>query len=200
MHDSTTRRRTRSLLIPVLAALFAGLLSGSSAYAQCTAPVEFDWITIPALGGANPGDSSELNPDTGQPIGSVGETYRIATREVTNAQYLAFLNAQAIPTDPNGLYSPFMSRKAQGIRLNIDCTSGCPRYEYTNNRYSVIADRPVGNVSYYSALRFANWVHNGCPTSPTLNANNVNTTIICEASHRAPIIRPGGSALCSLSC
>ena len=175
MHDSTARRRmpSRAILL-LLAPLLALPLLAGSATAQCVAPVTFEWIDVPGNPlNPNPPDPSAINPDTLQPIGSVGTPFRISKREVTNAQYLTFLNAQALPADPNALYNRFMSRKAQGINFNPEC-SGCPRYEYLNARYTVIADRAVGNVSYYDALRFANWVNNGCPATPSINANGVN--------------------------
>jgi formylglycine-generating enzyme required for sulfatase activity len=87
-------------------------------------------------------------------FGAVGYGYNLATFEVTNAQYAEFLNAVGA-TDTNALYSTSMGSGLGGISR----TGGPGTYSY-----GVIAgrgDMPVNNVSYYDALRFANWLHNG---------------------------------------
>ena len=117
--------------------------------ARAQAPVvAFDWVTV-----GDPGNACDPQ-GTGRCFGAVGYSYRIATREVTNVQYAAFLNAKAA-SDPLGLYNPDMAAAGGGIRR-----SGSPG-SYT---YSTIAGRehmPATPVSYFDALRFANWLHNG---------------------------------------
>jgi formylglycine-generating enzyme required for sulfatase activity len=93
-------------------------------------------------------------PRPGGCFGAVADVYRIAKYEVTNAQYVEFLNAKAA-SDPLQLYSTNMGFGFGGITRSG--TSG-------SYLYSAIADRenmPVNYVSFYSALRFANWLHNG---------------------------------------
>jgi formylglycine-generating enzyme required for sulfatase activity len=110
-------------------------------------------LTIPTVEIGNPG-----NPDDTTGFGGVGYVYSIGKFEVTNAQYVEFLNA-ANPTGVNtlGLYSPLMSSNANGgILLDMGAPLG--------SRYSVKTGRgnnPVVLVTWYSALRFANWLHNG---------------------------------------
>ena len=87
-------------------------------------------------------------------FGKVDYGYQIATYEVTNAQYTAFLNAVA-DTDANALYHTDMGTGLGGIER-----SGSPG----SYAYSAIDGRealPVNYVSWYDALRFANWLHNG---------------------------------------
>lgn len=89
-----------------------------------------------------------------QNLGRVDYAYRIATTEVTIAQYAEFLNAKA-QSDPYGLYNSFMSELSGGI-----VQSGVSG-SFT---YSVIPDtgnKPVAYISWSSAARFVNWINNG---------------------------------------
>jgi len=98
----------------------------------------------------NPGNAAD---DTG--YGAVSYAYSIATYEVTNAQYVEFLNAKAA-SDPLGLYNTQMA-SGFGGGITRDGLSG----SYTYSAIAVRADRPVNYVSFYDALRFANWMNNG---------------------------------------
>ena len=126
--------RLLTFWMPLVAALF---LSTSAAHANVT----IDWVTV--------GDPGNTADDTG--YGAVADVYRIGKYEVTNAQYAAFLNAVAATTDTYGLYTVD----------EITQTGGPGSYTY-----SAIAgreDMPVVFVSFWNALRFANWLHNGQP-------------------------------------
>lgn len=120
--------------------LFAatGLLLAAAGFVQAALP--------PFVPVADAGNASD--PATG--FGAVAYAYRIGVDEVTRAEYAAFLNAVAA-SDPHGLYSPYM-----GITR-----SGSPGgYTYA----AVDGGRSVAWVSWYDALRFANWLHNGQPS------------------------------------
>ena len=132
-------RSTKQLLICTTGLL---LLAASHATA-----VTFDWAVI-----GNAGNSAD---NTG--YGSVGYEYRIATTEVTNAQYIEFLNAVAA-TDTYGLYHSGMGSTDGGITQSG--ISGSFSYVLKNNDTNW-ANRPVVYVSWYDTLRFANWLHNG---------------------------------------
>lgn len=115
--------------------------------APAASAVTFEWVTVGDPGNACDQQSFDC-------YGAVDYTYRIATREVTNAQYVEFLNAKAA-SDPLGLYNPNMAVGNGGITRSGSDGS------YT---YSAIPSRqnlPVNRVSYFDALRFANWTHNG---------------------------------------
>ncbi len=121
-------------------------------------------ITIDTVTVGNPGNPARIQ---GGVFGSVSTTYKIATTEVTNAQYVMFLNAVAA-SDPYGLYNTNMSFYTRGgiLRSGVsgsytysvksDVPDGGP-FE-TNYSYG---DKPVNFVSWYDAARFANWVNNG---------------------------------------
>jgi formylglycine-generating enzyme required for sulfatase activity len=109
-------------------------------------------ITIETVPIGNPGNAGNA-ADTGDE-GAVSYNYRIGTYEVTNAQYAEFLNAKAA-SDPLGLYNTSMSGVFGGItRTGLD---GSYSYTASAGRES----KPVNYVSWYDAIRFANWLHNG---------------------------------------
>ncbi|MFK7898980.1 MAG: FG-GAP-like repeat-containing protein, partial [Myxococcota bacterium] len=91
-------------------------------------------------------------------FGAVSSTTTVAPFEVTKRQYAAFLNAVAAD-DPNGL---FVSTPISSYGLVRTGTAGEYRYEVEPG----YDDHPANLVSFYSALRFANWMHNGQPTGP----------------------------------
>ncbi len=90
--------------------------------------------------------------------GSVGYEYNIGTYDVTNSQYVEFLNSNdPTGTSPLELYNSYMSDGTYGgIKYNSGAASG--------SKYSVISgkgDNPVNYVTWYDTLRFANWLDNG---------------------------------------
>jgi formylglycine-generating enzyme required for sulfatase activity len=136
----------------------------ASAVLSCTdcakSAVNFNWANV-----GNPGNAPD---DTG--YGAVDYNYRISRHEVTNAQYVEFLNAVAA-SDPNRLYetNPYLPHPWGIVR------SGDPG-EYT---YSVKPDftdrdgvtysypkKPVFETTFLRAVRFVNWLENGQPTGP----------------------------------
>ncbi len=100
-------------------------------------------VTIPTV----PIDNAGNAPDThGAGYGAVAYDYRIGTIEVTNAQYVAFLNAVAA-TDTYGLYSPWMGSTTQG-GITRTGTSGSYIYSVKADAGSyTYANKPVVFVS-----------------------------------------------------
>ena len=111
---------------------------------------------------ANPGNSNDtvdgdaVTPGT-QRLGAVMQSFLIGKYEVTNYQYTAFLNSVA-SLDGNDLYN---ERTASDARGGI--TRQGAQGSYTYSTKVNMADKPVIWVSYYDALRFCNWIHNGKP-------------------------------------
>jgi formylglycine-generating enzyme required for sulfatase activity len=130
----------RSLGLPVVA---ASLWLASEARG-----VAFEWVTV-----GDPGNACDDTPQQGC-FGAVDHVYRIARYEVTNAQYAEFLNAKAA-SDPLGLYNVDMGSPPGGIARSG--SSGSYTYEAIDGS----EQEPVGSVSFFDALRFANWLHNG---------------------------------------
>ena len=92
-------------------------------------------------------------------IGYVGEEYDIATTEVTNLMYAAFLNAVAKIDSLYGLYSTLMGTDASGGIIRSG-SSGSYSYAVKPG----FENRPVNFVSLFDTLRYINWLHNGRPT------------------------------------
>ena len=110
-------------------------------------------VTIPTVHVGHPGNTVDT---TG--LGAVPDDFRLGTTEVTNAEYVEFLNA----VDPAGnntleLYSASMSNDPiGGIDFDGAAVVGS-KYIARSGRET----RPVNYVSWYEAIRFANWLHNG---------------------------------------
>lgn len=112
-------------------------------------------ITIDTVLVGNPGNSPDQEYFANGQFGAVAYNYRIGTYEVTNGQYTAFLNEKA-KSDPLGLYDPWMGITARGgiTRSGLDGA-------FTYATKPDMTDKPVNWVSWYDAIRFANWLHNG---------------------------------------
>jgi formylglycine-generating enzyme required for sulfatase activity len=111
----------------------------------------------------NPGN--ELDPEDGdevvngvQNLGSIAESFHIGKYEVTNAQYVEFLNAVA-KRDDNGLFHNNMESDTRG---GITQSGSSPNLAYTFK--SNMHNKPVIYVSFLNACRFCNWLHNGRPS------------------------------------
>ena len=123
-----------------------------------TQPVEIELVPV-----GHPGNPADANG-----FGSVAYEYLIGRYEITIEQYCAFLNEVAA-SDPHGLYSEQMATDPSVLAIKRLGTDG----SYT---YKVIDEAPVGHmhagkklkphrpivyVSWASAARFCNWLHNG---------------------------------------
>ena len=131
-------------------ALVAALMLSTSPVA---AEVTFTWVPV-----GDPGNACDS--DTWGCFGGVDYEYSIAMLEVTNAQYVEFLNAKAA-SDPYELYNSSMATNKGGIVRSGGDGS------YT---YAAIAgreDMPVNYVTVFDAMRFVNWLHNGQQSGDT---------------------------------
>ena len=148
--------------------LAAALLVAVSASRPLPAAVTFDWATV-----GNPGNAADtlvMNKgpaaDFTTGYGSVGYTYQISKYDVTNSQYVQFLNA----VDPAGsntlrVFNTKMADAAAnpaglaytgGIDRNLTAANGA--------RYSVKAGQentPAIWINWASGARFVNWLSNG---------------------------------------
>gem|GEM_PF-2331568 len=102
------------------------------------------------------GDPGNLADTTG--YGAVSEVYQIATTDVTVDQYCQFLNAVATTSsgDPYQLYHPDMLLDHMIYRTT---RFGKPFYCGVPDKLNF----PITHVSWLSAARFCNWLHNKQP-------------------------------------
>lgn len=136
------------------AVLAVAIIQTASIAQVSPAEVMIDWATVGDPG--NVADAQVMNDGT-TGYGSVPYTYRIGKYEVTIGQYIDFLNAVASLSDPVGLYNPMMG-------YCIQRTGSADSYLYgPAGGDPVWLNKPVGWVSYFDALRFANWLHNDQP-------------------------------------
>ncbi|MEZ4333165.1 MAG: SUMF1/EgtB/PvdO family nonheme iron enzyme [Myxococcota bacterium] len=162
-----------ALLILLPLSLLAPVRSASA--------VGIDWVDVPGPGNACDEQATGC-------FGAVATNYQISRTEVTNAQYAEFLNAKAA-SDPFGLYNPSMASGQGGI-----VRSGSPG-SYV---YSTIVGRgemPVVFVSFFDALRFANWLHNGQGNGDTESGAYTLLGGTATPSNGATVVREPGATV-----
>ena len=128
------------------------------------AEVTFDWAVV-----GNPGNADEVIlservfgndgfvPIISGPVGGVDYAYQISKYEVTNAQYVSFLNAvDPAANNDLSLYHPNMASGFGGIGRNLSVDFG-DRYFSQPGR----EENPVNYVSWIDSARFINWLQNG---------------------------------------
>ena len=155
---------------------------------------EIDFVTVGDPG--NPADSTGF--------GAVSSEFEMGESEITNDQYAEFLNAVASEDDwslvegfVEGLFYPAMETNARGgIRRH-----GKPG-SYTYSVKPLMGDKPVVYVSFLSACRYCNWLHNGKPrprcrrmTPSTTEDGTYDLTAIVGGGWPAPsqIVRKQGA-------
>lgn len=106
--------------------------------------------TIQTVAVGNVGNAADAST-----YGAVAYSYNIGTYEVTNTQYVAFLNAVAA-TDTFDLYNTNMGSQVFG---GITRANGPSIYTYATK--TGFENKPVNYVSFWDATRFANWMNNG---------------------------------------
>ncbi len=136
-------------------------------------------VTIATVPVGSPGNVPD--PATGSQFGAVPYSYRIGTYDVTNAQYVEFLNAKASASDPFGLWNS---------SLDIS-RSGSGPYSYAAK--PGYANKPVAYIYWHEAVRFVNWLQNGQGNGATETGtytitnggNNSGTVLVPNATTRA---------------
>jgi sulfatase modifying factor 1 len=144
-------------------------------------------VVIATVPVGSPGNSAD--PTTGSLYGAVPYSYRIGTYDVTNAQYVEFLNAKASTADPYGLWNTH-GDPSNFVPNPISRTGAGP---YTYAVAPSYANKPVTYVSWYDAVRFANWLTNGQGAGDTENGtytitnggSNSGTVLVPDALQRA---------------
>jgi formylglycine-generating enzyme required for sulfatase activity len=125
-------------------AVSAALITSASATVTT-----IDWISIGNINNA-------ADPLTG--YGAVDHAYQIGKYEVTNAQYVDFLNAKGA-SNSSVIFNATMG--AEGIYggSNIVQSGSIGSFSYSVD--SIYANMPVVGVTWFNAARFCNWLNNG---------------------------------------
>ena len=138
------------------------VLFGATLFVPPLAALAVTIDTVPVGNAGNAPDQLYTfnNPNNLQ-FGAVAYDYRIGTTEVTNAQYVEFLNAKAAG-DPLALYNTNMGSTIRG-GITRSGVSGSFTYTTKLGRDNM----PVNFVSWYDSIRFSNWLDNGQGTGDT---------------------------------
>lgn len=122
-----------------------------AAMAELPAQAEtiIDFVTV--------GDPGNAPDDTSH--GAVPYAYSIGKYEITVQQYCDFLNATSKYGDTYGLYHEGTSYSEPNIVRSGSVGS------YTYSATAAYQNRAVNYVSWGEAARYANWLHNGQPTT-----------------------------------
>ncbi len=181
--------------------LLAAMLVAVSTLRPVSAQVTFDWTTV-----GNPGNAPDTLtmtkgavPDNTTGYGSVGYTYQISKYDVTNAQYVQFLNA----VDPAGsntlrVYTTKMS----------DPNANPPGLAYTGGidrnpaagiglKYSAKAGQentPAIWINWASGARFVNWLANSQGSGST-ESGVYDMSVFTGNSYATPPARANGATV-----
>ncbi len=140
----------------VLAALIGGVLA-NPALAQPD-PGEIDFVTIGALN--NPAYAGPDNNNWATGRGSINYLYKMGRTEVTTSQWMEF-------------YNTFYGRAPIGLPFAWGAveTGNADRPFELNSSLPQAADLPVGGITWRTAARFCNWLHNDKSTDLSAIAN-----------------------------
>jgi sulfatase modifying factor 1 len=129
------------------------LLTAGALVSACSAFASIE------IGTSYVGDINNTADSTG--YGAVSYGYHVGTYEVTNSQYVSFLNAKAA-TNTHALYYAQMGFAPHG-GINQSGTSGTFSYSVKSG----FGNKPVNYVDFWQAARFTNWLTNGQGSSST---------------------------------
>lgn len=116
---------------------------------------------------AMPVKLSDRNGDLNFRYGSVDHIYQIGIYDVTVGQYRNFLMAVARTADPYHLFNPAMQTNPNVCSIRKETNSiienGVITTNYTYTIIQGMENYPITCVSYWSSIRFCNWLANGQP-------------------------------------
>ena len=101
-------------------------------------------------------------------LGNVSYSYYMGKYEITNSEYVEFLNAVA-KTDTYGLYLNNMNSSSVG---GISRAGASGDYVYTVKENK--NNKPVNFVNWFNCARYCNWLHNSKPTGAGAESSTEN--------------------------
>jgi sulfatase modifying factor 1 len=123
--------------------------------------------------------------------GAVGYGYHVGTHEVTNSQYVSFLNATG-STNAHGVYHSSMNSSTHG-GIQQSGTSG----SFTYSVKAGMGNKPVNYVSFWDAARFTNYLTTGGTESGVYNLGGVTAPTNNTITRDATAWNAGGVAVAS---
>ena len=125
------------------------------------------------------GDLGNSNDATGH--GAVSYGYHVGTHEITNSQYVSFLNATG-STNTHGTFNANMQSDLINGGIQQHGVSG----SFTYSVKAGMGNKPVNYVSFWDSARFTNWLTSGDTEVGVYNlggvTNPVNNTILRDAT------------------
>jgi formylglycine-generating enzyme required for sulfatase activity len=136
------------------------------------------------------GNEADVPDANSQRHGAVNHVYRISKYEVSNREYSAFLNAVAA-SDPLGLYPTYMVGGQPYALRGIERLGESGGYTY--RCFAGREDLPACHISYFSAVRYVNWMHNGGGRGNTEDGAYTLLGGTSQPNNREPILRNPGT-------
>ena len=115
-------------------------------------------------------------------LGGVSYSYYMGKYEITNIEYVEFLNAVA-KTDTYGLYLNSMNSSGFG-GISRTGTSGDYVYTVKENKNN----KPVNFVNWFNCARYCNWLHNSKPTGAGAESSTENGSYTMTLTNITEII------------
>jgi hypothetical protein len=153
----------------------------ASAASAGTVNLTFGSTTIDFVSIGNPGNAGKVI--TGGTFGAVSNPFNMGRSEVSNAEYVTFLNAVAA-SDPYELYNTAMTSSPTG-GINRSGASGSFTYSLKSPSSGSM---PANWIGLYDSARFVNWLNNGAPTS--VAPGSVDSVINTGAYTLANVLNP----------
>lgn len=147
--------------------------TAGAALAQPAPEYDFKWATIGAVGNRGYDGPDPFNQVTGR--GSVNYAYRISKLEVTTGQWLEFVNTFGQNPDAPG--SVIVPPSHWGAEIDPDQSFMKYKLRDMPNAASV----PVAGITWRTAARYCNWLHNGkSPEVSSLNSGAYDTSTFVD--------------------
>lgn len=110
------------------------------------------------------GNAGDAGDPSNSDLGRVNIEFQIKKYPVTNAEYVAFLNAVARTSiNSVSLWVTNMGNASSGGGISRTLSNGgIYTYAIINN----MENKPVNYIDWFSAVRYINWLHNGQPVGP----------------------------------
>ncbi len=118
--------------------------------AKAAGPLKIDFVSV----------TDAENPADFNGHGAVTQNFQMGKNDITASEYCQFLNAVASKADPYALYNEKMSSNPNvaSITRTVE-TDG----SFTYSTKTGASYFPIVHLSWFSAARFCNWMHNGQP-------------------------------------